>query len=61
MAGLLGKVAKFASSPQGRAAIEKAAAKAKVAANDPKNRARIDGLVAKAQSAARGKGGPRQP
>ncbi len=37
MAGLLGKVARFAGSPQGRAAI----GKAKTAANDPKNRAKI--------------------
>lgn len=48
---LFSKVAKFASSPQGRAAI----AKAKDAANDPKNRAKIDDLVGKVKS----KGGQR--
>lgn len=45
MAGLLGKVAKFASSPQGQRAI----AKAKQAAGDPKNRAKINDIVAKVQ------------
>ena len=43
MASLISKVAMFARSPQGRAAI----AKAKEAANDPKNRAKIDQFVAK--------------
>ena len=43
MAGLFSKVTKFASSPQGRAAI----AKAKAAANDPKNRQKFDDLVGK--------------
>ena len=38
MAGLFGKVAKFASSPQGRKLIDKA----KDAAEDPKNRAKIE-------------------
>ena len=45
MAGLFDKVAKFASSPQGRQAI----AKAKAAASDPKNRAKINEVVAKVQ------------
>ena len=45
MAGLLGKVAKFAQSPQGQRAI----AKAKQAASDPKNKEKISGLVAKVQ------------
>ena len=45
MAGLLGKVSAFASSPQGKRAI----AKAKTAAGDPKNRAKIDGLMSKVQ------------
>lgn len=55
MAGLLGKVAAFASSPQGRRAI----AKAKVAAGNPKNRAKINQMVSKVQR----KGGqpPRRP
>ena len=52
---LFSKVAKFASSPQGRAAIEKA----KSAANDPKNRAKIDGLVGKVKE--RGRGGSAGP
>ena len=47
---LFSKVAKFASSPQGRAAIEKA----KTAATDPKNRAKIDGLVGKVKDKGRG-------
>ena len=45
MAGLLGKVAKFAQSPQGQKAI----AKAKQAAADPKNKSKIDGIMAKVQ------------
>ncbi len=45
MAGLFGKVAKFASSPQGQRAI----AKAKTAAGDPKNRAKINQLVSRVQ------------
>ena len=45
MAGLMGKVAKFASSPQGQRAISKA----KAAASDPKNRSKINDLVAKVQ------------
>ena len=45
MAGLFGKVAKLASSPQGQRAI----AKAKAAAGDPKNRAKINDLVSKVQ------------
>ncbi|MCU1674760.1 MAG: hypothetical protein JWN77_2873 [Frankiales bacterium] len=49
MAGLFGKVAKFASSPQGRRLIEKG----KDAANDPKNRAKIE----QAASKLRKKGG----
>ena len=55
MAGLFGKVAKFASSPAGQRAI----AKARDAANDPKNRAKINELVTKVQR----KGGqpPRTP
>ncbi|MCW2615347.1 MAG: hypothetical protein JWN08_2341 [Frankiales bacterium] len=48
---LFSKVAKLASSPQGRAAI----AKAKDAANDPRNRAKIDDLVGKVKA----KGGQR--
>ena len=43
MAGLFGKVAKFASSPQGRNLINKA----KDAADDPKNRAKIEQAAAK--------------
>ena len=39
MAGLLGKVARFASSPQGR----RMADKAKRYASDPKNKQKIDG------------------
>ena len=38
MAGLFGKVARFASSPQGRKLIDKA----KDAAEDPKNRAKVE-------------------
>ena len=57
MAGLLGKVVRFAGTPQGRAAIAKAQAAAQKAASDPRNRAKVESLVAK----ARGKGGPRQP
>lgn len=55
MAGLIGKVAKFASSPQGQRAV----AKAKATANDPKHRDKINGLVSKVQK----KGGqpPRTP
>ena len=45
MPGLFDKVAKFASSPQGQRAINKA----KAAATDPKNRAKINDLVAKVQ------------
>ncbi len=45
MAGLFDKVAKFASSPQGRQAI----AKAKQAAGDPKNKAKINQIVSKVQ------------
>jgi hypothetical protein len=58
MAGLLGKVARFAGFPQGRAAI----GKAKTAANDPENRAKIDGLVGKVKDRGRGPGqqGPGQ-
>ena len=55
MAGLFSKVARFASSPQGRAAIEKA----KAAANDPRNRAKIDEAVAKVRQKGRGGGPPR--
>ncbi|MBC7375261.1 MAG: hypothetical protein H7323_14830 [Frankiales bacterium] len=47
---LFSKVAKFASSPQGRAALDKA----KNAANDPKNRAKIDDLVNKVKERGRG-------
>ncbi|MCW2613210.1 MAG: hypothetical protein JWN08_204 [Frankiales bacterium] len=46
MAGLFGKVAKLASSPQGRAAI----ARAKEAVNDPKNRAKIEEMAKKARA-----------
>lgn len=52
MAGLFDKVAKFASSPQGRSAINKA----KQAASDPKNRSKINDVVAKVQR--RGGGQP---
>jgi len=45
MAGLMGKMAAFASSPQGQRMI----AKARQAAADPKNRAKINEMVAKAQ------------
>ena len=45
MAGLLGKVAAFASSPQGRRAI----AKAQAAAGDPKNRSKINQMLGKVQ------------
>lgn len=53
MAGLFGKLAKLASSPQGRQAI----AKAKDAAGDPRNRAKVQGLVDKVQR----KGGQQPP
>ncbi len=55
MAGLFGKVAKFASSPQGRKLIEKG----KEAAGDPRNRAKIEQAAQK----LRRKGGqpPRTP
>lgn len=43
MASLFGRVAKFASSPQGKQALNKA----KLAANDPKNRAKLTGLMGK--------------
>lgn len=58
MAGLFGKVARFAGSPQGRTAI----AKAKTAASDPRNRAKIDGLVGKVKGRGRrpGQQGPGQ-
>ena len=49
MAGLFGKVAKFASSPKGRELIDKA----RDAADDPKNRAKIE----QAASKLRKKGG----
>lgn len=45
MASLFSKAAKFASTPQGRQAIEKA----KAAAGKPENRAKINQLVAKVQ------------
>ena len=57
MAGLFSKVARFASSPQGRAAIEKV----KAAANDPKNRAKIDDAVAKVRQKGRGGGTSPRP
>ena len=55
MPGLFNKVAKFASSPQGRRVINQA----KAAAAKPENRAKIDQLVNKVQR----KGGqpPSQP
>lgn len=43
MAGLMSKLAKFASSPQGQRAIRKA----QQAASDPKNRSKINDLVSK--------------
>ena len=45
MAGLFGKVARLAQSPQGQRAI----AKAREAANDPRNRARLDEVLARVQ------------
>ena len=45
MAGLLNKVARFASSPQGRRVINQA----KAAAAKPENRAKIEQLVSKVQ------------
>jgi len=45
MAGLMGKMARFASSPQGQRMI----AKAREAAADPKNRAKLNEMVSKAQ------------
>lgn len=39
MAGMMGKLARFAQSPQGR----KLANKAKQAASDPKNKQKIEG------------------
>ena len=53
---LFSTISRFASSPQGRAAIQKA----KDAANDPKNRAKIDDVVAKVRQKG-GRGGPGQP
>ena len=53
---LFSTVARLASSPQGRAAIQKA----KDAANDPRNRAKIDDVVAKVRQKG-GRGGPGQP
>jgi len=52
VAGLFSKVARFASSPQGQAAL----AKAKAAANDPENRAKLDDLVSKVKGRAGGLG-----
>jgi len=52
VAGLFSKVARFASSPQGQAAL----AKAKAAANDPENRAKLDDLVSKVKTRAGGLG-----
>ena len=55
---LFSTVARLASSPQGRAAIQKA----KDAANDPKNRAKIDEVVAKVrQKGGRGGSGQARP
>jgi len=45
MPGLISKMARFASSPQGQRMI----AKARQAAADPKNRAKINEMVAKTQ------------
>lgn len=45
MAGLLGRVARFASSPQGQRAISKA----KAAASDPRNRTKINDMMSKLQ------------
>ena len=53
---LFSTISRFASSPQGRAAIQKA----KDAANDPKNRAKIDEVVAKVRQKG-GRGGSGQP
>ena len=53
---LFSTVARLASSPQGRAAIQKA----KDAANDPRNRAKLDDVVAKVKQKG-GRGGPGQP
>jgi hypothetical protein len=49
MASMLGKLARFASSPQGR----KLAGKAKQMASDPKNRQKIDGYRQKLAKRAR--------
>ena len=45
MAGLMGKLAAFARTPQGQQAIRKA----QQAASDPRNRTKINQLVAKVQ------------
>ena len=61
MASLFGRVAKFASSPQGKQALNKA----KLAANDPKNRAKLTGLMGKVRGGGNDGGapgaGPTQP
>ena len=49
MAGLMGKVARFAQSPQGRRMAEKA----KQYASDPKNREKIEGYRRKFASKQR--------
>ena len=45
MPGLFDKVAKFARSPQGQRAIEKA----RQTASDPKNRQKINDVISKVQ------------
>lgn len=50
MAGFLSKIARFASSPQGRSAIDKARVKAEQMSKDPATRAKIDKGVGKVRS-----------
>ncbi|WP_432491785.1 hypothetical protein [Kineococcus gypseus] len=54
-AGLLGKVTKFLSTPQGRRLTQEALRRAQVAAKDPATRRRIDAAVG--QLRRRGTGG----
>lgn len=50
MAGFLSKITRFASSPQGRRAIEKARVKAEQMSKDPATRAKIDKGVGRVRS-----------
>lgn len=50
MAGILSKITRFASSPQGRRAIEKARVKAQQMSKDPATRAKIDKGVGRVRS-----------